>query len=409
MRPPRREVLERVDREEQLVLARGSARRARRSPRRSCRARAGAGSPSREHRDRRRRASRESITRTLSPPSCSAAVLRALRTCRTASTEMCSEKMRSYAARAPRTSARKSPGVGCDVVGSSSARAQPRVELVRRELDVVAEALVAEADVERHDAPVREALAAPRGSRRSSRGRSPCSRRSASSPAARADRVDDLVELLVLRDARDRAGLESASTSRRFADAVRQTTRDVRARPRARPRVACDAVQPGQAVVHQHDVGLVLAHDVGRRRRPSATRRDDLDVARAARAGARAPRGRPRCPRRGRRGSAAATRCSLFGREQQRVVRLAAGRAPRARARGARSRSARAGRRAPARPRRSSSVSTPRGSSSSRSSDRARDLVEARRRPRPARRRRARASRPCGRRRRSARRRATRP
>ena len=58
--------------------------------------------------------------------------------------------------------------------------AQPRVELLRPDLDVVAPALVAEADVQRHHAPVREPLARLRESRRSSRGRSPCWRQSGS-------------------------------------------------------------------------------------------------------------------------------------------------------------------------------------------------------------------------------------
>ena len=50
-----REVLERVDREEQLVPCAGSARRTRRSPRRSCRARAAAGRRSRAARSPPRR------------------------------------------------------------------------------------------------------------------------------------------------------------------------------------------------------------------------------------------------------------------------------------------------------------------------------------------------------------------
>ena len=125
-----REVLERVHGEEQLVRASGSARRTRRSPRRSCRARAAAARRSRASRATPRRCASRSRApcrrRAARPRLC------ALANVPESVDEICSERMRSYAARAPRTTARKSPGVGCDVVGSSVAVVQPLVEALRR-------------------------------------------------------------------------------------------------------------------------------------------------------------------------------------------------------------------------------------------------------------------------------------
>ena len=113
----------------------------------------------------------------------------------------------------------------------------------------------------------------------------------------------------------------SASTSRRLAEAVRQTTATAGARFTHGPR-RLHAVEPGQPVVHQHDVRLVLAHD-RRCRRAVGDRGNDLHVGlqseqqleRLAEAlvvldDDEADRlGHPR---------------SLFRREQERIVRLAA-------------------------------------------------------------------------------------
>ena len=86
-------------------------------------------------------------------------------------------------------------------------RAEPGVELLRPDLDVVAPALLAEADVERHHAPVREALLRLGKSAVESRTTAVLSTVSFTRARRFVDRRDDLLELLVLRQARDRAGL----------------------------------------------------------------------------------------------------------------------------------------------------------------------------------------------------------
>ena len=63
---------------------------------------------------------RESITRTWSPPSSSAACC-ALAYVPESVEEICSEMIRSYDGASSSNVARKSPGVGCEVVGSSGA------------------------------------------------------------------------------------------------------------------------------------------------------------------------------------------------------------------------------------------------------------------------------------------------
>src|SRR5206468_3143079 len=106
-------------------------------------------------------------------------------------------------------------------------RAQACVEVGGRELDIVAEALRAEADVQRHHAPVREALRRlrkVRGRIDDDRGvrarqfhaaRAPTARRIAATISSSSWSFD--------RHATAPASWR-ASTSRRLADAVRQTT-----------------------------------------------------------------------------------------------------------------------------------------------------------------------------------------
>ena len=150
-----REVLERVDGEEQLVLALVVARRTRRSPRRSCRARAGAARRSRASRSPPRRCA----SRSRAPRRRRAARRRPgrSRTCRRAS-------RRSGSRGSARSGRRELLERGEEVAGRRLRRRrqlgvglQPLVEAVGRDVDVVAEALVAEAHVQRHDPEVREA------------------------------------------------------------------------------------------------------------------------------------------------------------------------------------------------------------------------------------------------------------
>jgi len=58
------------------------------------------------------------MTRTVSPPSSSAALC-ALANVPESVDEICSDRMRSYEGASSSYTARKSAGVGCDVVGSS--------------------------------------------------------------------------------------------------------------------------------------------------------------------------------------------------------------------------------------------------------------------------------------------------
>ena len=278
-----------------------------------------------------------SIARTRSPPSSSAGRARALERARELA-RRCAARGCARSRRAPRRRRGSRPGVGCEVVGSSVARAQALVEVVRAELDVVAEALVAEADVQRHDAPVREALRRlgevggrveddrrvlggqlhvrpPRrvrrdGSRRRSRRAArPCAGRRPRRPRCSASTLAQARRGGEADDGRRRAGL--AHRARRL-----------------------DAVEAGQPVVHQHDVGPELARRRPTALPPSGTEADDLDVAAQRRAAARAPRGRRRCPRRARPGSA---RSPLETTRRRAAVGSAAGRprGRRARARGA--------------------------------------------------------------------------
>ena len=229
------EVLERVDREEDAALAHGSARRAHRSPRRSCRARAGAGSRARASRSRRRRLGVDDAH--LVAADLLRGELARSGPCRRASTRRgASRSARSR--RAPRRRSTKSCGVGCEVVGVHGRRAQPLVELVRAELDVVAEALVAEADVERDDAPVREALRRVREvGRRVEDDRGVLARQvhlltSRLLPGLRGRSRRAPRPCATQRGARARA----ASYSSRPAEAVRQTTATPGPRPRDRTR-----------------------------------------------------------------------------------------------------------------------------------------------------------------------------
>ncbi len=164
------------------------------------------------------------------------------------------------------------------------------------------------------------------------------------------NRGDDLVELFVFAEARDGAGREELL--RAGASFGGRGERDD-AEPgelREQLRRRLDAVEARHPVVDQHDVGPVLERrSEGRSRRRRRPRRPR--PRRASRASARAPRGRPRCPRRARHEQP----CSehLFRAEQQRVVRLAALVHFDLDLRDARRRCGRRGRRAAAAPRRS--------------------------------------------------------
>ena len=202
------------------------------------------------------------------------------------------------------------------------------------------------------------------------------------------DRGDDLVELLVLRQRATAPAASSASRSSLASDAVRQTTACPGQPPARRRRLG--AVQAGQPVVHQTTSGASSRS----RRRLAARRRpaDDLDVGAQPEQQLERLAERPRCPRRAGSGSDRAGTPSLFRREQQRVVRLAAVVHLDLELRdGARLPASSPVERRLGRP--VSSVRTSRGSASSRSTTAPRPR-RSRRRRRPARRRRGRARRP---------------
>jgi hypothetical protein len=173
--------------------------------------------------------------------------------------------MRSYAASSSYV-CRKSPASAATSSAAARTCAAAR-RTPRRELDVVAVALVAEEDVERHDAPVRKAL----GASGKVGGRVEDDRRVLGGEVhlrGAADRVDDLVELLVLREARDGAGLVERVDLAQVRRGGQADDGDVRAASRT-ARVAWTPSMP--------------AGDSPSGRRP---------------AGARAPRPRRRSPRR---------------------------------------------------------------------------------------------------------------
>ena len=160
--------------------------------------------------------------------------------------------------------------------------AQPAVELGRAEVDVVAQALVAETDVERDDPPVGKALDRLREvGRRVEHDRGVVGvqlhQRRLPDPAhGLSHRGHDLVQLLVLRQTGDGSRLEQGVELARLHG--RGQDHD--------PHSGCllvnrrgrlHAVEPGQPVVHQHDVRPVLP-DGGDRLGPVADRSDDVHV-----------------------------------------------------------------------------------------------------------------------------------
>ena len=385
-----REVLERVDREEQPVPRACSARRARRSPRRSCRARAGAGPPSRASRSPPRRCA-VSSTRTRPLALELGRGLRALERARRASTAIGSDedplvagellvggeevagrrlRRRRQLGEACAAARRTRPGRSRRSRGSSRRRSARTA--ARRGSSGTAAAPSGKSAVESRTIAVLAAVRLHRrrplaGSRRRSpRAPRPCVRHAT------------------------RARLVAARRSRaRDTDAVRQTTAtpgepraDRARRPRGR---SCPA-----------DGSRAGRRPAGARARPRAAaravvdRRDDLDV--VAQPEQQLERlaedlvvlDEDDADRRTR---------SSFGRDEQRVVRLSALVHLELELRVLAPRAARAGRRAPARPRRSA-ASAPRAAPRSRRvDDGACDLVEARRRRRRPRRRPARATR----------------
>ena len=206
------EVLERVDGEDQAGLALEARRRARPPPRRSSRARAAAGPPARASRSQPTPSPSRSSARARRPPRPPAP--------RSRTSPRAGGRGGSRARARSRPAPRRRRGSRPAWAARSSAAGRPRAaggRTRRIEVDVVAEALVAEAHVERDDAPVREAL----GCLGEVGGRVEHDRRvlggqiqgatllGRGQAAARAvDRVHDLVERLVLRQAGDRAGLD---------------------------------------------------------------------------------------------------------------------------------------------------------------------------------------------------------
>ena len=353
-----REELERVDREEQAVRARGSARRARRSPRRSCPRSSRRWTASAEHRDRGRDGARVDHPHRLArrrprPP-------RRSRTCPRASRRAAASRSARSRGASSSYTARKSPGRRLRGRRRLGGVGEPGVELVGPEVDVVAVARPAEVDVERDDRASSGSARAPRGSRRSSRGRSPCSRRSGSrAPAC---------------PRRPRGSPRRSGRGSRPSSGTRRRRRRARARaPPARPRRSgrstrvrgetpqelagrLGAVEAGHPVVDHDDVRA------GARRRratasapPSTEPTTSISVAQPEQR-ARASRGRDGCPRRAttRTHPPAELRAARRLLGARAAARSAAGRprAPRARARGGRRRARRAARRAAAAPRR---------------------------------------------------------
>ncbi len=143
-------------------------------------------------------------------------------------------------------------------------RLQARVEVVRVELDVVAEALLAEADVERHDAHVREAdlrLREVGGRVEHDRGvlGSEVQLVDPSPGLARAsDRADDHVELLVLAQTVDRPCRHQRVELARARRRGQADDRDLGVLLDERDR-RLDAVHARQPEVHHDDVRAVLA------------------------------------------------------------------------------------------------------------------------------------------------------
>jgi hypothetical protein len=149
-----------------------------------------------------------SIARTTLCPT-SAAAASALAKVPETRAERWSEKIRSQAPEllvaGEKVARRRLRGRGEDARG-----AQPLVELRRADVDSVAQALVAEADVERHDAPVREAVGGVGqvGRRVEDDRRVLGGEPQPATAAACRMAADDLVELLVLHEAGDRSRLD---------------------------------------------------------------------------------------------------------------------------------------------------------------------------------------------------------
>ena len=198
----------------------------------------------REHRDRRRGGPRVEQPHALAAELLRGEAARSRR-CRRGS-RRCGATGSARSRRAPRRP-RGSPAAWAATWSAARRAAQAVVEGVRAELDVVAEALLAEADVERHDPHVREArrrVGEVGGRVEHDRRVRACEVHAAArSSAAPLDGAHDLVERLILPQAGDGAGLAAARTPRaRPADAVRQTTAARRtlgphghASPRRRP------------------------------------------------------------------------------------------------------------------------------------------------------------------------------
>ena len=236
---------------------------------------------------------------------------------------MCSERIRSNAAELL---------VGGEEVArrrlrrrrQSARRAQAGVELVGPELDVVAVALVAEADVERHDAPVGEALRCVG----EVRGRVEDDRRvlgGESPSAAAAARIASTISSSSwsFADRRPRRRRAAPPSLRRLADAVRRRPRprgsglERRASPRRRRARAAGSPSARRAACSSHaaTASSPSATDATTTSRPQTEQElerlaedlvvlDEDDPDRLV--------------------TATVADDSLLGREQQRVVRLAA-------------------------------------------------------------------------------------
>ena len=218
-------------------------------------------------------------------------------------------------------------------------------------------------------------------------------------PLAALDRRHDRVEVLVLREAGDRARPSSSVGDLGLRHRRRQADDARRRRSREHGPRRLGAVQARHAVVHQHDVGLELDAERGRlvSGRDVA---DDLDLVAEPEEQLAASRGRCRCPRRARRGSGPPPSSSESG--STLVIRPRAGADSAAGRPGGRRARARDARGEPGEQRlergrllAGQQREHARGSASSRARARRARPRRTSRRPRPARRRRARATCPC--------------
>ena len=165
--------------------------------------------------------------------------------------------------------------------GRLGSRAQARVERGGVELDVVA-CSSRRRSARRAERPASSgSAAAPRGSRRSSRATIAVFSAVSSIRPPRAPRRGSprrsRPALRPCSGTRPRRPRVSASRSRRFADAVRQTTATSGAGLEHRPR-RLHAVEPGEPVVHQHDVRAQLARHAAAPPSPSETDATTFDV-----------------------------------------------------------------------------------------------------------------------------------